>query len=295
MLPSHWPKWTIILIALALAVFAVFFGLVLEPVAQAMMPRPTPTPILPMLHYAAPQSWDCIFCHTNYEKLRQFVADEAKLERLWIDPADIYSTHGRLGCVTCHRGTGNTQDVALAHQGLVPNPSDYREAAKVCVICHGNVRTDIPEKHIHTPHERILKGIREGWEVCACSNCHGPVAHGEKPLASHEGLAAYCVDCHQAKNVPPERLKCSGCHIAPHDIALDCETCHRSTRTWSNVRLAVHPVELTGAHAQLACFDCHKKPNFRGLRYVCSDCHQRPHTFGDENCERCHTPEGWRK
>ncbi len=285
----------VIPVTLALVLAIVGVGVAMEPLIQKIMeqPKPTPTPVL--LNYRALQSWECIFCHTNWEKLSQIVTDTAELERLWIDPAEIFSTHGRLGCVTCHGGTEDTQDVALAHQGLVPNPSDYREAAKVCLHCHSNVRIDIPEKHIHTPHERILRGIREGWEVCACSNCHGPVAHGEKPLASHEGLAAYCIDCHQAKNVPPERLKCSGCHIIPHDIVLDCEVCHRSTRTWSNVKLAVHPVELTGGHAELACFDCHKKPNFRGLRYVCSDCHQRPHTFGDDNCERCHTPAGWRK
>lgn len=289
------PRWSVIPLALTLVGGIIVLGVLVEPLIQSIAAQPEPTPTPALLKYQAPQSWECLSCHISQDRLRQTVTDVAELERLWIDPADIFSTHGRLGCMTCHGGTGDTQDVAQAHQGLIPNPADYREAAKVCLQCHSNVRTDIPEKHIHTPHERILRGMREGWEVCACSNCHGPVAHGEKPIASHEGLAAYCIDCHQAKNVPPERLKCSGCHIAPHDITLDCEVCHRSTRTWSNVRLAVHPVELTGAHAQLACFDCHKKPNFRGLRYVCSDCHQRPHTFGDENCERCHTSEGWRK
>jgi len=287
------PRWSVIPLALALVGGIIVLGVLGEPLIQSIAAQPEPTQTPALLKYQAPRSWECLSCHISQDRLRQTVTDAAELERLWIDPADIFSTHGRLGCMTCHGGTGDTKDVKLAHQGLVPNPSEYREAAKVCLQCHSNVRTDIPEKHIHTPHERILRGMREGWEVCACSNCHGPVAHGEKPIASHEGLAAYCIDCHQAKNVPPERLKCSGCHIIPHDISLDCEVCHRSNRTWSSIRLAVHPVELTGAHAELSCFDCHQWPNFGGLRYVCSDCHKRPHDFGDENCERCHTPEGW--
>ncbi len=287
------PRWSVVPFAIALVGVIVGLGVVVEPLIQGIIDRPEPTPTPVFLDYQAPQSAQCIECHVSPVALQAALGEGADISRLLIRAEEVLSTHGRLGCVTCHRGMGNTQDVSLAHQGLVPNPSDYREAAKVCLHCHSNLRTDIPEKHIHTPHERILRGIREGWEVCACSNCHGPVAHGPKPIASHEGLAAYCIDCHQAKNVPPERLRCSGCHIIPHDIVLDCEVCHRSTRTWSNVRLAVHPVELTGAHAELACFDCHKRPNFRGLRYVCSDCHKRPHNFGDDNCERCHTTEGW--
>lgn len=294
MLPAHWPKWTVILIGLALAVFTILLALALEPAAQALMPRPTPTATLPMLAYAAPQSRECISCHTDQDSLQQTVSDPTKLARLWINPAEVYSTHGRLGCVTCHRGTGGTTDPAAAHRGLVSNPSDYRDVDEICLPCHANMRTDIPEKRIHTPHERILWGIREGREVCACSNCHGPVAHGVAPVGSHEGLAIYCIDCHEQRGVPPERLKCTGCHISSHDIALDCETCHTSTRTWASVQLAVHPMPLEGRHAETHCFDCHTQPLFRTVSgFGCSDCHRRPHDFGDDNCERCHTPEGW--
>lgn len=288
--------WMAIPIAVALVMSIVLVGLLVEPALQAVMAYPEPSPTPKLLPYQAPQSANCIHCHVSEVALRESVGPEADIDRLLILPDEIYTVHGRLGCATCHGGDGTAKDVAAAHRGLVPNPSVPQEASRYCLPCHYDLRTDIPEKHIHTPHERILRGIREGFEVCACSNCHGAVAHGLDPIASHEGLAAYCIDCHTARNVPPERLKCYGCHISPHDIELDCETCHRSVMTWANVRLAVHPTALTGGHAGVSCFACHDKPNFRTISgYTCKDCHQRPHDFGDDNCERCHTLEGWSK
>ncbi len=293
---SRWFPWVAVPVALLLVLGVILVGILLEPALQAVMAQPEPTPTPELLNYRAPQSVGCIHCHVSEAALRATLGPDADISHLLIRPDEMYSLHGRLGCVTCHGGDGYTEEVAAAHQGLVPNPSDYREAGRVCLHCHADLRTDIPEKYLHTPHERILRGIQEGWEVCACSNCHGPVAHGVEPIASHEGLAVYCIDCHTARNVPPERLKCYGCHISPHDIELDCETCHRSVSTWAQVRLAIHPTELTGGHAGLSCFACHEKPAFRTISgYTCKDCHQRPHEFGGDNCELCHTPEGWRQ
>ncbi len=291
MLPSHWPRWSVVLIGFALVVFTILIALVLEPAAQAVAPKPMPTPTLSRLDYAAPLSGGCVNCHTDETALLNSGAGESELHRLLRTSEEVASLHGRLGCVTCHKGNGEVDDKEAAHEGLVSNPTDYREAEGVCLACHADVRTDIPEKHIHTPHERILWGIREGREVCACSNCHGPVAHGVAPVGTHEGLAAYCIDCHEEKGVPPERLKCDGCHISPHDIAdLDCETCHTSTETWGDVRLAIHPMELNGKHAELHCFGCHTQPLFRDVSgFTCRDCHTAAHEFGaDQNCDECH-------
>ena len=293
MLPSHWPKWTVILIGLALAVFTILLALVLEPAAQALMPRPTPTATLPVLHYAAPQSRECILCHTNQEMLRQTVTDAAELERLWIDPANVLSTHGRLGCVTCHRGTGGTTDLAVAHQGLVKDPTMHFE--QDCFLCHRNLPDEIPGDRLRTPHSSVVHGLAQG---VTCSDCHGGVGHGFDPVSGQVTCSmSVCIDCHKTRNLRAELQDCNACHIGPHDVAavLSCSDCHTSTQRWNEIHLAVHPVELTGWHAQIDCFDCHDWPNFGGLRYVCSDCHKRPHDFGDDNCERCHTPEGWNK
>ncbi len=131
-----------------------------------------------------------------------------------------------------------------------------------------------------------------------CSDCHGGVGHGFDPVTGQTICSmSVCLDCHRARNLRAELQDCNACHIGPHDVSavLSCSDCHTSTERWNETHLAVHPVELVGWHAQIDCFDCHDWPNFGGLRYVCSDCHQRPHDFGDDNCERCHTPEGWNK
>lgn len=299
MLPSNWPKWILIPIALGLTIVTIILGLVLEPTVQAIPPQTEPTPKVAdfpaRLPYAAPLSGGCVECHTDETNLKNAGADEANLNQVLIESDDVMSLHGRLGCVTCHSGLGTTQNVDAAHQDLIANPSTPDEAGTYCLACHHDLRTEIPEHNIQTPHERILWGIHEDEEVCACSNCHGPVAHGEEPIRTHEFLASYCIDCHEEQNVPPERSKCSGCHIGPHDVAeaMDCETCHRSTETWSVVELAIHPIELSGQHADLECFECHTQPNFRKISgFTCIDCHTQPHEFGSNNCAECHESGG---
>jgi hypothetical protein len=289
MLPAHWPKWTVIFIALALAVFSILLALVLEPAARALMPQPTPTATLSTLIYAAPQSWECIFCHTSLEALRQTVSDWAELERLWIDPVYVHSTHGRLGCVTCHQGTGGTKDLAVAHQGLVKDPTLHFEGK--CLPCHRDLPDEILRTRLRAPHSSVVHGLAQDL---TCSDCHGRVGHGFDPVTGKVICSmSACIDCHRIRNLSED---CHVCHIGPHDVAgvIACNVCHVSIERWHRIRLADHPgVELVGGHAPIDCFDCHNWPNFGGLRYVCSDCHQRPHDFGDDNCERCHIPEGW--
>jgi hypothetical protein len=291
MLPGHWPRWLVIPIALVMVAATIGVGLVLEDVTQAFAPTVAPTPTLVILPYAAPLSGGCVDCHTDKDRLLEELFDESELQRLYIKPEDVMSLHGRLGCVTCHRGDGEAGDLKASHVGLVPNPSTYEEAATYCLPCHHSVRSDISEHYIHTPHKRILRGIHENEEVCSCSNCHLAVAHDDKVLDSHSRLRSYCIDCHEERNVPPERLKCSGCHISPHDVSdgLDCDICHTSTDIWSKTQLAIHPVPLNGVHGEQHCFDCHDYPNFRTIAgYSCVDCHTKPHTFGSDDCAQCH-------
>jgi hypothetical protein len=283
---------------LGLTLVLTIIGLVLEPAVQAIAPQQEPTPqeigFPSRLPYAAPMSSNCLECHTDETSLQDGGAQEEDLDRLLINPdehSDHMALHSRLGCITCHGGIGGTQNVDAAHQNLVSNPSHPTEANAYCLPCHHDLRVEIPEHNIRTPHDRILWGIHEDEAVCSCSNCHGPVAHGEEPIRTHEFLGGYCIDCHEEQDVPPERLKCSGCHIGPHDVseAMDCETCHVSTELWSQVELAVHPMELEGQHAELNCFECHLKPDFRHISgFTCNDCHTKPHEFGGEDCLQCH-------
>jgi hypothetical protein len=74
---------------------------------------------------------------------------------------------------------------------------------------------------------------------------------------------------------------------------MDCEVCHVSTEIWSKVELAVHPMELDNGHAELECFECHFRPDFRNVSgFTCIDCHTKPHVFGGDDCSECHVGGG---
>jgi hypothetical protein len=54
-------------------------------------------------------------------------------------------------------------------------------------------------------------------------------------------------------------------------------------------------MELENDHAQVECFECHVRPDFRNiLGYSCIDCHTKPHDFGGDDCRECHRDStGW--
>ncbi len=64
------------------------------------------------------------------------------------------------------------------------------------------------------------------------------------------------------------------------------------------VRSPAHPL-FTGKHAGVACAQCHPLQNgvvqYRGTATRCVACHRNPHRTIRKPCERCHTPQGWRK
>lgn len=290
MLPDHWPRWTIILVSLALTLFTIVIGLVLEPATQAIAPQLESTPTLISLSYATPLSGECVNCHTDKERLQGSIASEDKLEQVFIEPSDILSVHGRLGCVTCHRGTEGTEDADTAHIGLIIDP-----ALHLCLLCHRNMPDEFPEDRLRTPHGKM---VHSPMEDVTCSDCHGGIGHGFDPVSGEVICPmSVCLNCHEERNLDTQLKDCIVCHIGPHDVdlTLNCSYCHTSTETWSEYHIVEHPVELVGRHAEAWCFRCHEWPNFRGLNYACSDCHKpatEPH-FG-EVCEDCHTPTSFK-
>lgn len=228
MLRSHWLRWTIIPIGLALTLFAILIGLVLKPAVQAIAPQLEPTPTLSRLPYAAPLSGECITCHTDKERLRESMASEDELEQLFIEPADVSSVHGRLGCVTCHRGTAGTADADTAHIALTVDP-----ALHLCLLCHRNMPDQFPQDRLRTPHG---KTVHSPIEDVTCSDCHGAVGHGFDPVSGEVVCPmGVCLDCHEERNLDTQLEDCIVCHIGPHDVdlTLNCSDCHTSTETWN--------------------------------------------------------------
>jgi hypothetical protein len=295
MLPSRWPTWTVILVALGLIVATVVVGIVAVPLSRAVSPASTPGPELPAINYARPLSGECERCHMDKQALAASAKSTDNLDAFYIEPASLETPHGSLGCITCHAGTGNQADKEAAHQGLILDLSETHP--QDCLLCHRNLPAQIPEDNLRTPHGAISDAVWAG-SACGvlCSDCHGQVGHGFDPVTGNKICSmTVCIDCHVERGLQGTLSDCNTCHVGPHDLsqAMSCTDCHVGTSNWRETKLGVHPVALVGYHAKADCFDCHRWPNFRGLDAVCSDCHRRPHDFGNDNCALCHTAEGW--
>jgi hypothetical protein len=295
MLPLHWPKWILSLLAFGLIILSILAGLAFEPLGRALAPTVTPEPTLAIINYAAPLSTECVNCHTDRQALAASAESPDNVDASYIDPASLNTPHGSLGCITCHDGTANVADKEQAHQGLIKDLSETHPAD--CLLCHRNLPDQFPEDHLRTPHGQVVNAVWTG-SACGvlCSDCHGQVGHGPDPVISNAVCSmSVCLDCHRERNLDSQLSDCNTCHVGPHDVslALTCKDCHTSTTTWQETALRVHPIDLTGYHATTDCFSCHQWPNFKNLDYVCSDCHKRPHEFGNDDCALCHTPVGW--
>ena len=134
---------------------------------------------------------------------------------------------------------------------------------------------------------------------------------GTKLEGAHD--RARCLRCHNDRG-PVQVFAaqgCAGCHTDFHqgELGPDCKQCHVQ-ETWRPVgqreRHARGRFPLTGAHAAVACHQCHPGA-FAGRFFQtdssCVTCHQQdlarallpPHIalgFVD-NCDRCHPTTSW--
>jgi len=250
MLPANWPRWIIAPIGFALAVVSIVLGLILVVSVQAFASYPEPTPTPPRLPYAAPLSMECTACHTDKEELEETAASEEEAQRLYIEPSLTESTHGRLGCVTCHEGTPDTEDMSAAHTGLVADPSvSFQED---CLLCHRDLPNEYPDDNLLAPHDQVVQGLAENL---TCSDCHGAVGHGDGLVSGGVVISMEaCIDCHEERNLD---VGCEVCHteMAAWSPDTDCALCHAVPQVESLEDANL----LAYAHAQegLACLDCH--------------------------------------
>ena len=105
-----------------------------------------------------------------------------------------------------------------------------------------------------------------------------------------------CFQCHNGSIAPSD---CSYCHTAPHEARGECNDCH-GAKSWTG-GTTEHPFPVTGAHANLACKDCHVSKqgveNIAGTSLgkadpACISCHEDKHG-GLTDCGSCHAPTSW--
>ncbi len=225
--------------------------------------------------------------------------------------------------VACSR-TGETTTSYVAEPLVPAAPASSTTTATADAFVHPFPRTGAhanlacPDCHVSKPGAEIIPGTQLPRPDPACSSCHGDQHAGLTDCASchtptawtdltfqhpfprtgaHAGLT--CADCHVSKpggttvsgtQFPAADPACTSCHGDQHGGLTDCASCHTPT-AWTDLTFQ-HPFPRTGAHASLACADCHGTP-FAKVSPACVSCHGAKHG-GLTKCASCHTTKAWK-
>lgn len=227
----------------------------------------------------------------------------------------LNSTHGSLGCTTCHKGDETATVKEEAHIGLVAAPSD--SADSFCGECHAQIL----ESHGNGLHANLTgyyKSIekRLGYDISGdkrlvghfnkeCGKCHASCGqcHVSRPVSVHGGF----IDGHNFNKQPSMKDNCTACHGSRigaeyfgdnAGIKADvhwipnvkhCVFCHDANAMHSSTAGAEHRYDEMDA---VQCEDCHLETkeanNFHTQHWgelSCQVCHSQPY----KNCNSCHT------
>lgn len=196
----------------------------------------------------------------------------------------LKARHKAVACQQCHRSEGykknakkkikklNTRCYAC-HRLQDEHKGRYGRKCRSCHTVKGwqkvifkHQKTDFPLKGRH--------------KKVACDDCHPGILYKEE-------LKTDCFSCHREDDVHREKQgkNCQDCHNEKgwqHKVAFD----HN---------LAKFP--LLGAHAALACEECHDSGTFRDTKAACAACHRdddvHERSLGPK-CARCHYVGDWK-
>ncbi|MEQ8857456.1 MAG: hypothetical protein RIC56_02305 [Pseudomonadales bacterium] len=217
---------------------------------------------------------------------------------------------GNLGddCAACHAPSA-WDDVGFDHTAETDFALLGGHDGLACEACHiGQVYEDTPAECANC---HALDDVHHGERGSACGDCHSEERWQETQFdhAAETGFALHgshadltCAACHldnMALAQPPQA--CAGCHSAD-DVHQgqrgdQCGDCH-GERTWEVEfdHLDRTGFALRGAHAALACNQCHLGSLSDELPTDCAQCHQAddPHAGDLTDCAACHGVSEWR-
>ena len=227
-----------------------------------------------------------------------------------MDRAFLTTTHGQIGCTTCHAGNPGAAAPAVAHRGLIGRPSD--NPTKACGACHPDVTATFT-KSLHFTARGLEHGLRAltgsvRWSMAkpaflkSCQSCHATCGdcHVSKPPYSTNPIVLGGLQAgHRFAKRPPMELTCAGCHGGR--VAAEYTGAYEG-----------FPADVHYTKVKLACADCHTGAQLHGVggetattrfrvssRPKCTDCHpgaaagqsrSRPHNVhsGKLSCQTCH-------
>lgn len=247
--------------------------------------------------------------------------------------ADVHRRQFGGACEQCHSVKGWTVSVQSirGHQNRFPLLGAH--AAVECEACHKNaaagqyVGLSTACSSCHMQDFRTAKAFdHQAAQVpVQCDLCHRMDSWGGAGFdhARFGGFALTgaharleCVQCHVGNRFAGTPADCFGCHAKDFNTTTNpnhvqagfdhsCQICH-STTTWSGAKFDHNTATrfpLTGAHAAVACSQCHTSGRFAAAPTDCYSCHIKDfqatrnpdHKAGNfpTDCSICHTTVNW--
>jgi|LSQX01.2.fsa_nt_gb thiosulfate/3-mercaptopyruvate sulfurtransferase len=219
----------------------------------------------------------------------------------------VQSTHGKLGCITCHGGE-NVVDKESAHAGMEPYPSQDFQVS--CGNCHAG-ESELFETSTHYTLSGMANGLLEFTNFSQLSDSpHHEDVFQNDCYKCH----ATCGDCHvsRAKNYSNGLIDQHN-FLATPKMDESCYACHNARNAGEFMGLVGFSGDVHFSNG-MTCMDCHPISNFHGTGELvynmwedelpsCLDCHEDkdPNVASDTMhsvhgdslaCQVCHAQAG---
>lgn len=222
----------------------------------------------------------------------------------------LQGKHDGLACEKCHKDSNFKNPIEHEkcmdchmdqHKGQFVSRADHGE----CGSCHA-VAAWKPATFTEANHQMTKYPLTGKHQGVACAKCHIPAGLD----TNYHPASQACLDCHKDAHAAqfvgaPHFNRCEDCHKV--------EGFHPSTFTLKQHQNSTFA--LKGAHAAIACQDCHRKEEapvgadrkYHFASLACEGCHQDPHNGefpavlsaglkqGQSVCEGCHEVRSWRE
>jgi len=287
------------------------------------------------------QEVPCLSCHKtgiqNNQKYQEFKG--LRFDNCVRCHKDVHNNKFGQNCTQCH--SEQSFAVIKSTQDFDHNKTDFKLEGKhqrvACTSCHKTKLTNALKfakcTDCHSDYHKnqlTRNGIQPD-----CSQCH--TVNGFKEftytIEQHKAnafplkgahLATPCLFCHLKPVNKADTAwrfieigkQCIDCHKNIHQGILSekyypdntCENCHNESK-WSSVSFDHHKTnfELTGAHLQVSCRNCHfnkekqgfTHQKFNSLATSCESCHPDQHEKQFEyqrvtDCNRCHNTNSFK-
>ncbi|MFN7942612.1 MAG: NAD(P)-binding domain-containing protein [Thermoanaerobaculia bacterium] len=201
----------------------------------------------------------------------------------------LVGMHAVAACRECHLDLVFSR-VATACQDCHGDPHLGR-LGLACQDCHDPRRWEARDD-LYRAHSRTLFPLVGGHARVDCEACHGRQAPEEYVLTPTDCYTCHRVDFQSATQPPHGGFSthCQQCHLGAPD-------------SWQGARFQhTGRFPLVGAHAGVACVDCHRS-GYRGVAADCYSCHRADfERTRDPNhvasgfptaCQNCHGSTAW--